>query len=120
MLKSNKGISLITAVMTVLLIIIILTTISYTAINNVKMKKINGFYSDLRMITDKVQVYYAEHGKLPVKNVSYIVMDSYIEKAVNGTYEEYANLESIQLDFILKDGEGKFVIKKFVINILEH
>lgn len=108
MLKSNKGISLITAVMTVLLIIIILTTISYTAINNVKMKKINGFYSDLRMITDKVQVYYAEHGKLPVKNVSYIVMDSYIEKAVNGTYEEYANLESIQLDFILKDGETTY------------
>ena len=105
MLKNNKGISLITAVMTVLILMIILTTISYTAINNTKVKKINGFYSDLRVITDKVQLYYAEHNKLPVEDIFYIITETSIEKNTDGSVDKYSNLKKANLEFILKEDE---------------
>ena len=108
MLRDKKGISLITAVMTVLIIIIILSTITYTAINNTKVKKINEFYSDLRVITDEVQLYYAEHDKLPVDDIFYTVTESYIQKEVNGVFEAYSSLESANMDFILKDGKTDY------------
>lgn len=108
MLRDKKGISLITAVMTVLIIIIILSTITYTAINNTKVKKINEFYSDLRVITDEVQLYYAEHDKLPVDDIFYTVTESYIQKEVNGVFEAYSSLKSANIDFILKDGKTDY------------
>ena len=108
MLKNNKGISLITAVMTVLLLIIILTTISYTAINNTKVKKINGFYSDLRLITDEVQLYYAEHNKLPVEDIFYTITETTVEKETDGSKDEYASIASASLNFILKEGKTSY------------
>ncbi len=108
MLRDKKGISLITAVMTVLIIIIILSTITYTAINNTKVKKINEFYSDLRLITDEVQLYYAEHDKLPVDDIFYTVTEAYIQKEVNGVFEAYSSLETANIDFILKDGKTDY------------
>ena len=57
MLKNNKGISLITALMTVVIMTILLTTITYTAQKNIRVKKINQLYSDLRELTDAVQLY---------------------------------------------------------------
>ena len=46
MLKDNKGISLTLAVITVLAFIIILSTISFSAVNSVKMRKLNKLYND--------------------------------------------------------------------------
>lgn len=108
MLRNNKGISLITAVMTVLVILIILSTITYTASNNVKVKKINEFYNDLREITDEIQIYYAKHGKLPVQNISFIVEDDSIQRNYDGIYNNLSNSEIKGWDFILKSGESDF------------
>lgn len=108
MLRENKGISLITAVMTVLLIIIILSTITYTAINNTKLKRINAFYSDLRVVTDEVQLYFAQHDKLPVKDVCYTITEELIQKKIGEDYELYASLESANLGFILKEGKTDY------------
>lgn len=66
MLKNDKGISLVTMVMTVLIMAIILSTLTYTAYSNLKIRGLNKLYNDIRTLNDKVAVYYMENGTLPV------------------------------------------------------
>lgn len=68
MIKNNKGISLITMGMTVLILVIILTTLAYTAISNFKVRKLNDLYTDLKTLSDEVAVYYLENKQLPVSS----------------------------------------------------
>ena len=66
MLKDNKGMSLTTTVMTVLVIIIILSTLGYTSYANLKIRKLNNLYTDIRTLSDEVAIYYLQNGTLPV------------------------------------------------------
>ena len=68
MLKSNKGMSLTTVIMTLLIIIIILSTLVYTAYTNLKIRKLNSLYTDIRTLSDEVAIYYLENNKLPVSS----------------------------------------------------
>lgn len=94
MQKNDKGISLTTAVITVMVVIIILTTLSYSAINNIKIKKLNQLYSDIRQLNDKVAVYYLKTGSLPIDS-----SQSY-EISTTNTEDE---IESMPIKFVLKD-----------------
>lgn len=90
MLKNNKGISLVTMIMTVLVMLILLSTLTYTAYTNIKIRGLNKLYNDIRTLNDQVAVYYMENGKLPVSN-------------------EYATItvgESLsdEISFVTKDG----------------
>lgn len=100
MIKNNKGISLITMGMTVLILIIILTTLVYTAITNFKVGKLNNLYTDLKTLSDKVAAYYLENGGLPVSS-EYAVI------------EEGESLEN-NISFVTKD--GVFSGKESLIN----
>ena len=105
MLKNNKGISLITALMTVVIMTILLTTITYTAQKNIRVKKINQLYSDLRELTDAVQLYYVKHDKLPVTGEMYVVSEDFVQKEKSdGTVVTFTSLKSAGLNFILKSG----------------
>lgn len=104
MLKSNKGISLVTTVMTIIVIIVLLSTITFTAVNNVKVKRLNDFYNDLREVTDSIQVYFAKHGKLPVTTESYTVTADSVEYQNGSDSESFTSIKSASLDFILKRG----------------
>ena len=66
MLKSDKGMSLATIVMTVLIILIILSTLTYTAYTNLKIRKLNSLYTDIRTLSDEVAIYYLKNDSLPV------------------------------------------------------
>ena len=100
MLKSNKGISLVTTVMTIIVIIVLLSTITFTAVNNVKVKRLNDFYNDLREVTDSIQVYFAKHGKLPVTTESYTVTADSVEYQNGSDSESFTSIKSASLDFI--------------------
>ena len=106
MLKNNKGISLITAIMTVLVMIILLATITYAAQKNIKVKKINQLYSDLRELTDAIQIYYIKHAKLPVTKEKYIVSSESIKKINEDDSEKsYKSIQEADLEFILGTGD---------------
>ena len=66
MLKGKNGISLITIVITVFIIIIIMGTLVYSALDSTKIKKINQFYLDLKQLSDAVEIYYLKNGELPI------------------------------------------------------
>lgn len=109
MLNNNKGISLITTIMTIIVIIVLLSTITFTAVNNVKVKKLNDFYNDLREVTDCIQVYFAKHGKLPVTNECYKIVKNLTGGETigyeNGSrMEAFISIKAASLDFILQRG----------------
>lgn len=66
MFRSSKGMSLTTVVMTVLVIAIILASLVYSSYNNLKIRKINELYTDIRTLGDEVAIYYLENRTLPV------------------------------------------------------
>ena len=45
---------------------IIIGTLTYSAVDSVKIRKLNKLYDDLRMLQDAVETYYLQHGRLPV------------------------------------------------------
>lgn len=57
-----------------------------------------------------------EHGDMEIVREKIWPLDVFDNQSLN---QVNFNRESFKT-FILKDGEGRFVIKKFVINILEH
>ena len=66
MFKNNKGISLVTMVMTVLVMLILLSTLTYSAYTSLEIRNLNKLYNDIRTLNDAVAVYYMENGSLPV------------------------------------------------------
>ena len=66
MLKNRKGISLTTMVITVMVMLIIMGTLVYSAVDSVKVRKLNKLYNDLRQLDDAVGVYYLQNNELPV------------------------------------------------------
>ena len=92
MLKDNKGISLTTMVVTVLIILIILSAITYSAFNSMKIRRLNKLYNDIRQLNDAVAVYYLKNGTLPVQS------SAIYRFKVNETINEKI------IKFVLKDG----------------
>jgi type II secretory pathway pseudopilin PulG len=74
MLKSNKGISLTTMVITVLIMIIILSTLTYSAVDSIKIRRLNKLYNDIRQLNDAVAVYYLKHNELPIDSTTSIIV----------------------------------------------
>ena len=68
MLKNNKGITTTVLVVTVIVLLLIIGTLSYSAVDSVKVRKLNELYDDLRQLDDAVEIYYLKNGKLPIDN----------------------------------------------------
>lgn len=66
-LKSNKGISLITVIVTVILMTIILTSIVYSNNRTNEIKQSMLLNSDIEELTKKTEMYYLEKETLPIK-----------------------------------------------------
>ena len=67
MIKNNKGITMITLIITIVIISIISGVTIYESVQNVKARKIDLLYADLEQLEDKINVYYLKYGKLPIK-----------------------------------------------------
>ena len=65
-MKSNKGITMITLVTTIVILTIISSVVITQSINGFKVKALQDFYNDLETIQDKLDIYYMKNGTLPV------------------------------------------------------
>ena len=102
MLKNKRGISLTTAIVTVILLFIILGTLVYSATDSLKIRKLNKLYNDIRQLDDAVATYYLENKKLPVKGAIVIVdfnENSSVHPAIYGAVNGKSTLTSID-DFV--------------------
>lgn len=65
-MKSNKGITMISLVVTILLMVIISSTVIYYGVTGLDSGKLNNMYSDIDNIQNKINSYYATNKALPV------------------------------------------------------
>ncbi len=65
-LKEEKGITLISLALTIILLLIITSVVIYNSTNYVTMKKLNDLYIDIEAISSKVDEYYLKYGELPI------------------------------------------------------
>ena len=67
-LKNENGISMVTLITTIILLLIISTVVIYNSRTSVHLEKLNQMYADLQTLQDKVDIYYIENGKLPISD----------------------------------------------------
>lgn len=92
---NNKGISLISLTITVVVILILTSIILYNASNDVKISNLSALQSDIVNLQDKVASYYAQYGKIPAI-----------------TSNEYTNIDDIKNAGVISSSvdTGKFYV----------
>lgn len=105
---------MISLIITILLMLIILSTIGFTATTSLQIKFLNNMYSDIRILDEKIAIYYLKYGNLPTTS-SIIEFDKSINVNDNKNYYEIDLnlLEGVSLNN-MKDtatvGKDKYII----------
>lgn len=66
LLKQEKGVSLISLVIAILILGIITTMLLYNSKDSKQVKELTNMYSDIENLTDKISSYYSKYGNIPV------------------------------------------------------
>ena len=86
MKNNRKGVSVLSIGIAITIMLIIVSTITFSVIDNLKIQKLDNLYNDIRILKEKVDMYYLKYGKIPVG-------------------EEYTNISSLPED-ILNPNDG--------------
>ncbi len=66
-MKNNRGITLITLTVAVLIMIILSSMLIYNAKNGLKMKNLKDMQNDIEILEDKVNAYYVKYADIPAE-----------------------------------------------------
>ena len=66
-MKKEKGITLITLVVTVSILIILSSILVYNTKNSTKIKNLKMMYNDIEILDDEIDQYYLKYGDIPTK-----------------------------------------------------
>ena len=66
-IKQEKGITMTTLVITVIMLIIFTNVMIYNTKSSININKLTNLYNDIELLRDKVSTYYDEYGKIPAK-----------------------------------------------------
>ena len=64
-IKSENGVSLMTMIITVIIMFIIIGMIVYSSANTMRVRDINNLNNDVKILQEKVDLFYLEYGVLP-------------------------------------------------------
>ena len=85
-LKNEKGITLISLAVTVIIITIITNMLLYNLKDNLKVERLKKMQSDISNLRDKVELYYAEYGEIPAnKKIEYTNLDNLRDNGIIST-----------------------------------
>ena len=114
-IRNNKGITLMTEVIAVLLLVIIISIISYSAKSSLQIRNLNNMYADIISIQDKVSTYYLKYGSVPIgEEVSENIIEQ-ISDEINPNDSGYyykvnmSELQNITLNNRQTDDEYYFI-----------
>lgn len=85
--KNEKGITLLTLVITVVLMLIITATMINNSSTSVHLSKLTRLQNDIEMLNDRIEYYYVREGKLPLykeDNTDYILTKSMLNGKITG------------------------------------
>ncbi|MBO5478437.1 MAG: hypothetical protein J6A04_01785 [Clostridia bacterium] len=69
--KNQKGITLVTLSIAIIIMLIITATLVYNITTGAKVRALNNMYQDVTKIKDKVDLYYASHRTIPILETKY-------------------------------------------------
>lgn len=66
-IKKEKGITMVSLVITVIILIILTSMLIYNATDSAQIKALTNLYNDIELLREKVSEYYNEYGKIPAQ-----------------------------------------------------
>ena len=99
-IKNEKGITLTTLILTVVLILIIGGMMGYYSTSGLNLKWINNMYSDIEQIQTEVDTYYLKNNELPLLNVS-VSFSNFLNPNDNSEYYviDLSKLGNLKLNY---------------------
>ena len=99
-IKNEKGITLTTLILTVVLILIIGGMMGYYSTSGWNLKRINNMYSDIEQIQTEVDTYYLKNNELPLLNVS-VSFSNFLNPNDNSEYYviDLSKLGNLKLNY---------------------
>lgn len=101
-MKNQKGVTLVSLIITIIIILIITSATVYTSTNRFKINNISKMYNDIELLNDKIATYYLKFGGLPIiKNtenipIKYTFSELNFDKNINDDDNYYIiDLEAI-------------------------
>lgn len=104
-MKNNKGITMISLVITIIVLLIVTSITIYNGVEQLGIKRVNSLYADIDSISTKVADYYLKNESLPIyENNKYVDSKEELEALFrrNGATENITNVN---------DGEDYYVLK---------
>ncbi len=80
--KGEKGISLISLTITIVILVLITNMLVYNAKDSVHIKNLNGMKNDIENLRDKVSEFYNEYGNIPA-NIQYTNLSTELQQVFN-------------------------------------
>ena len=78
-MKNNKGITMISLVITIIVLLILSSIIIYNVMGQLGIKRVNYLYVDIESLSTKVAEYYLKNEKLPVYDNKYVENKNQLE-----------------------------------------
>lgn len=90
-IKSQKGITLVAEVITIVIFMMIIATITYSSMSSLQVRALNSMYADIVAIQERADNYYLKYGEAPVTatKIDSNVVASTGTKNVNDDPNEY-------------------------------
>ena len=98
----------------------IFCAIAYYVTNGVQIIKLNNMYKDIRILENKISLYYLDNGTLPIKDSNVIYFE---KKSINpNDNENYYEIDLEKLENLnITYGKGVFGLNdKYIINEQSH
>lgn len=100
-LKNEKGVSLISLAVTVIIIVVITNMLLYNLRDNLKVEKLKNMQNDISNLRDKVELYYAKYGEIPAnKDIEYTNLDNLKNNGIISTAVDTGKFYIIDLEYL--------------------
>jgi len=123
--KNEKGITLITLVITIIVLATVTITLARNSYDSTQLSKLTKLDNDIKVLNDRVAVYYVEHDKLPVYGNPYSkeTLKGVIQGLSQNDGNEYYTIDLSLLDNLsLNYGQDylSFGGNSYIINVESH
>ena len=102
-MRNNKGITMISLVITIIVLLIVTSITIYNGLAQLGIKRVNNLYADIDSLSTKVAEYYLKNEKLPVYDNKYVENKNQLETLFrkNGATTDVTNVN---------DGDDYYVL----------
>ena len=105
-LKSEKGVTLISLVVTIVVMMILVISITSSLSTSTELKRFNEVKEDIVTLTEEVKVYYLNNGTLPIDTSTKIALNISSDMKNVNDGGNYYPIKTDLLDVELNNGEG--------------